>query len=199
MATAPVAYEDCSCKPGQTDFDAQVLRCLRALGSKNPEADARGARVYLSNAKAAGLPPGVAAGIAYATLHHGHALVGVAAETPASAPAAECPGVSSQDVVEAVQQTSRPSGLSFVPDVVRKLAGQGRSVEEARVALFEAAKQGSVELRPESGMGRLSPEDKRLVPVASYPGSGSSPLNSCAGATRSVARTHESATLPKPG
>jgi hypothetical protein len=77
-----------------------------------------------------------------------------------------------------------------VPDVVRKLAGQGRSVEEARVALFEAAKQGSVELRPESGMGRLSPEDKRLVPVASYPGLGKVAL-SWVRATDRVAPAHE--------
>ena len=95
MATAPVAYE-CGCggTPKTADeWDAQVAKCFAALGSVDPAADMESASVYLGNAKRAGLPPGTAAGIAYATVHHAHPVVAVGAALPGvateQAPAAE--------------------------------------------------------------------------------------------------------------
>jgi hypothetical protein len=52
-------------------------------------------------------------------------------------------------------------GLAFVPDVVRALA-RAVSVAEAIAALRDAAQGGIVELRPESGLGRLTTEERGL-------------------------------------
>ena len=52
-------------------------------------------------------------------------------------------------------------GLAFVPKVVRALALQS-DTESARKAILQAFRAGLIELRPESGMGRLSAEEESL-------------------------------------
>jgi len=65
-------------------------------------------------------------------------------------------------VVDVATALLDPSvGLAFVPTVVRKLA-EHSSLEAARASILEAAKHGSIELRPESGLGRLSDGDRAL-------------------------------------
>jgi hypothetical protein len=55
------------------------------------------------------------------------------------------------------------TGLSFVPDIVRRLL-PAMSVAVAREMLLLAASRELVELRPEGGLGRLTPEDLELCP-----------------------------------
>lgn len=54
------------------------------------------------------------------------------------------------------------AGLAFVPDAVRALAHRG--VPNVHAALLDAARAGRIELQPESGLGRLSPEELGLCP-----------------------------------
>jgi hypothetical protein len=65
-------------------------------------------------------------------------------------------------VVEIARGLLDPSmGLAFVPAIVRALAA-GSSVSAAHAALTEAARRGQIELRPESGLGRLDQEERAL-------------------------------------
>jgi hypothetical protein len=62
----------------------------------------------------------------------------------------------------AVRGTTDPTmGLAFVPAVVRALSAE-MSVAEALAALREAGRSGLIELRPESGLGRLTREERAL-------------------------------------
>jgi hypothetical protein len=61
------------------------------------------------------------------------------------------------DVVR--QQMDRSLGLAFVPRVVRVL---GPDISGAHALLLQAANRGEIELRPESGLGRLTPEELSL-------------------------------------
>lgn len=54
-------------------------------------------------------------------------------------------------------------GLSFVPRIVRALAPEW-DLQAAHALLLEACRRGLVELRPESGLGRLSEEELRACP-----------------------------------
>lgn len=54
-------------------------------------------------------------------------------------------------------------GLSFVPLVIRGLAPE-MDVETSQALLLEASRRGLLELRPESGLGRLSEQDLRDCP-----------------------------------
>jgi len=49
-----------------------------------------------------------------------------------------------------------------VPELLRSLSA---SIEEGHRALMEGVERGLFQLEPESGMGRLSPEDARICPV----------------------------------
>ena len=49
--------------------------------------------------------------------------------------------------------------MAFVPDVVREL---GADVQAAHQALVQAARRGEIELRPESGLARLSRDELAL-------------------------------------
>ncbi len=53
-------------------------------------------------------------------------------------------------------------GLSFVPDTVRALSAHRPS--EVHAAILEAARGGRIELQPDSGLDRLSPEELDLCP-----------------------------------
>jgi hypothetical protein len=55
----------------------------------------------------------------------------------------------------AVNEAMDPSGLAFVPKVVHALAPDVDR-ETAKAALLDAASRGLLELRPETGLGRLS-------------------------------------------
>jgi hypothetical protein len=67
-------------------------------------------------------------------------------------------------LIQAVHRALRPElGLAYVPDLVRLLV-PGHSVQEIHTALLQAAKGGGLELRPESGLHRLSGEDLALCP-----------------------------------
>jgi hypothetical protein len=54
-------------------------------------------------------------------------------------------------------------GLSFVPNVVRRLAPD-MDVDTTHALLLDASRRGLLELRPESGLGRLSEQDLRDCP-----------------------------------
>ena len=54
-------------------------------------------------------------------------------------------------------------GLSFVPNVVRRLAPD-MDVETTHALLLDASRRELLELRPESGLGRLSQQDLRDCP-----------------------------------
>jgi hypothetical protein len=72
--------------------------------------------------------------------------------------------VSPRGVLEALGALGRPSGRSvFIPSLARAL-GPGATAEALRAVLFELARSGRVELRPESGVGNLSAEDAALCP-----------------------------------
>jgi hypothetical protein len=83
------------------------------------------------------------------------------------------------DALDALKRSTRADlGLAFVPDVVRALA-PAHSVHAIHAALLALARAGRVELRPESGLGRLGAEDRALCPVTSdLPLSWARPLES---------------------
>jgi hypothetical protein len=56
-------------------------------------------------------------------------------------------------------------GLAFVPTVVQQLLDGGWTLDDARAGLLAASKAGEVELRPESGMGRLTRAQVLLCPA----------------------------------
>lgn len=67
------------------------------------------------------------------------------------------------DVKAELARHVRPAvGLSFVPDAVKALASHG--VEKVHAALLDAARAGEIELRPESGLNRISSDDLALAP-----------------------------------
>ncbi|MEY2929601.1 MAG: hypothetical protein RL033_350 [Pseudomonadota bacterium] len=81
---------------------------------------------------------------------------------PESAPPSSERGL--QSVVAAVDATrDGNTGLSFVPDVVRRLL-PAMPAAVARSMLLLAANRELVELRPEGGLGRLTAEDLELCP-----------------------------------
>lgn len=91
---------------------------------------------------------------------------GRAAGSPAPQLEAEPPSSERalQSVVAAVDATrDGNTGLSFVPDVVRRLL-PAMPAAVARSMLLLAANRELVELRPEGGLGRLTAEDLDLCP-----------------------------------
>ncbi len=75
------------------------------------------------------------------------------------------PSAHSEPTTDTVLRTIRNArrttmgGLAFVPEVVRT---SGLPVDEVHKALVTLERKGAVELRPESGMGRLSQDELRL-------------------------------------
>ncbi|MCU0693111.1 MAG: hypothetical protein MUF54_17095 [Polyangiaceae bacterium] len=66
-------------------------------------------------------------------------------------------------MLDAVKANVLPNvGMAMVPAVVRALGGDMGFVHQA---LLDASKAGLFELRPESGMGRLSAQERELCPV----------------------------------
>jgi hypothetical protein len=61
----------------------------------------------------------------------------------------------------AIDHHREPSGLTFVPKLVRALGGL-TARDAVHAELMRGARDGRFELRPESGMGRLSTEDAAL-------------------------------------
>lgn len=57
-------------------------------------------------------------------------------------------------------------GLAFVPRVVGALA-EGSDKESAKNTVMAAARKGEIELRPESGLGRLTDEERDLCVASS--------------------------------
>lgn len=74
-------------------------------------------------------------------------------------PAADVP--SSDQVAKLVERHRDASGLTFVPTIVRALGG-ARARDVVHAELLRGARSGIFELRPESGLGRLSAEDLDL-------------------------------------
>lgn len=73
------------------------------------------------------------------------------------------------DRLDAVMRHMAPTraesvGLSFVPDMMDRLMADGMSKEQAHKALIEAHRAGLIELRPESGLSRLSREQTDILP-----------------------------------
>lgn len=84
--------------------------------------------------------------------------------TPPRLPREERPTVrpvSLNPVVAAVERRLDSCGLAFAPDVVRDLGELGQQL------LLAAARDGLVELRPESGLGRLSDLEVAACPKMS--------------------------------
>src|SRR5262249_41193384 len=77
---------------------------------------------------------------------------------PFTSPPLRAATVALSDVLAQAQTQKQASGLVFVPALVRAL---GRAVVRDPVhdVLRDAAERGLVELRPESGLARLSEED----------------------------------------
>lgn len=91
------------------------------------------------------------------------ALLAPFARWIAGAAGAEEPSIEALlDQIRSLEQP--PIALVWIPDLVRGLP-PGTSAEAAHRALFEARRRGLVELRPESGVGRLSPDDAALCPA----------------------------------
>jgi hypothetical protein len=67
----------------------------------------------------------------------------------------------SPDVEAEIARHQESSGLTSVPRLVRALGG-ARARDAIHAELLRAARAGRLELRPESGMGRLTPEDLAL-------------------------------------
>jgi hypothetical protein len=67
--------------------------------------------------------------------------------------------------VQAVVETSANDlGLAWAPAVVQRLCRLGLTVSEAQHAVLDAAGEGLVEARPESGLGRASTAEIALMP-----------------------------------
>jgi hypothetical protein len=77
------------------------------------------------------------------------------AERPRSAPE------TSADVTALIDANRESSGLTSVPKLVRLLGG-AKVRAAVHAELLREARAGRVELRPESGMGRLSADDAAL-------------------------------------
>ncbi len=74
-------------------------------------------------------------------------------------------GIATARVLETLAELERSRGRSvFVPDLVRAL-GTTQAPAPAHQALLALARAGRVELRPESGVGALSPADRALCPA----------------------------------
>ncbi len=61
------------------------------------------------------------------------------------------------DVLVAANRHKSHGGLVFIPTLVKALGGSG-----AKAAILKAADDGLLELRPESGMNRLSPQERAM-------------------------------------
>jgi hypothetical protein len=81
-------------------------------------------------------------------------LAGFAAGLPSSR-------IGVADVLEQASRHKLASGLVFVPAIVRAFGGQAAR-DAVHEALRAAARKGLLELRPESGLGRLSEDDVAL-------------------------------------
>ncbi len=68
-------------------------------------------------------------------------------------------------VVAALVAALEDRGLTAVPRVVSGLMQLGRSRHQAISAVLGAAEREIIELRPEGGFGRLSPEERQLCPM----------------------------------
>jgi hypothetical protein len=69
-----------------------------------------------------------------------------------------------EQVLNAIDATfDEQVGLSFVPDVLKRLAPE-MDLTAAQAALLSVAQLGLVELRPEGGLGRLSDAELLVCP-----------------------------------
>ncbi|MCL2723635.1 MAG: hypothetical protein FWD69_04275 [Polyangiaceae bacterium] len=82
---------------------------------------------------------------------------------PAMASASSVGDISMHRVRACVDEHRESSGLTWVPKLVRALGGLAAR-DRVHAQLFRGARAGELELRPESGMGRLSEEDAALCP-----------------------------------
>lgn len=64
------------------------------------------------------------------------------------------------NLASAISASTDQNGLAHVADVVKAYGGD---VKKAQEAILEAERKGAIELRPEGGLDRLTPEEKRLV------------------------------------
>ena len=76
------------------------------------------------------------------------------------------PSLSRERVLSALSNLARERGRSvFIPDVLRELGADRQQLwRQAHEVLFELARSGRIELRPESGVGNLSATDRALCP-----------------------------------
>lgn len=78
---------------------------------------------------------------------------------PRFTPRAEHDPTSMPSIPELVDQHREKTGLTFVPTLVRALGGTHLIARAVHAALLQGARSGVFELRPESGLARLSAED----------------------------------------
>lgn len=82
-------------------------------------------------------------------------------ETAKVAMVPEAPKPYARDLRASIDEHRESSGLTWVPRLVRALGGV-HARDAVHAELLRAARAGELELRPESGMGRLSEEDAAL-------------------------------------
>jgi hypothetical protein len=68
-------------------------------------------------------------------------------------------------------------GMADTAEVVRRAHAAGVPIPQAKEYLVELARSGLVELRPESGLGRVSAADAALMPSVQHPLGGRLPLS----------------------
>lgn len=75
-------------------------------------------------------------------------------------PPIEAPTVARGDLAGAIKASTSVNGLAMVSDVVKAYGGD---VKAAHAAILDAYERGAIELRPEGGLNRLSPEEKAMA------------------------------------
>jgi hypothetical protein len=72
-------------------------------------------------------------------------------------------------VIVQLEAENDSTGMGYTPAVVRRAVGMGYTARQAQDGLVALARAGLVELRPESGLGRLSAADAALCPAVTDP------------------------------
>lgn len=78
---------------------------------------------------------------------------------PPTAPKPTRENLAAGDLPTAIKQATSKNGLALVADVVRAFGGD---VQKAHKAILDAEARGAIELRPEGGLNRLSPEELQM-------------------------------------
>jgi hypothetical protein len=165
-------------------YDSQVARLLGVLGTPDPARVIEANRERIDRMRRAGIDASTTAAILDAR-RGGYVGVlredggtesgsscgckgtcaacktGVGAHTHESG-AKETGDAELKEIIESHMDFEAASGLAFVPDVVEDVMDQrGWTIAQSHVAIRRLYANGVIELRPEGGLGRLSPAEKK--------------------------------------